>query len=345
MSVAVTIEGLRAELGGAEVLHGIDLDLRPREFVTLLGPSGSGKTTTLNIVAGFIRQSAGTVSFDAVRIDDLPPFRRDLGFVFQSYALFPHLSVGENIAFPLRARRLARAERARLVDEVLELVDLSGMATRRVRSLSGGQQQRVALARALVFKPRVLLLDEPLAALDKSLREAMQGELKRIQHEVGVTTIAVTHDQTEAMTMSDRVGVMRDGVFEQVGTPSELYGRPASLFVASFLGEANLLQVDDRGYIAALDLAVEQGPGIAVIRPEDVAIVSVNGRPSSGHFRVEQVDYQGWRYRVVCASETTGERVTVSAPPDTDGAVLERGRLVSPKVEASRRVHVLPHST
>lgn len=342
MSVAVTIEGLRAELGGAEVLHGIDLDVRPGEFITLLGPSGSGKTTTLNIVAGFIRQSAGTVSFDAVRIDDLPPFRRDLGFVFQNYALFPHLSVGENIAFPLRARRLSRAERATLVDEVLTLVDLGGMATRRVRSLSGGQAQRVALARALVFKPRVLLLDEPLAALDKSLRETMQGELKRIQHEVGVTTIAVTHDQTEAMTMSDRVGVMRDGAFEQVATPSELYGRPVSLFVASFLGEANLLHVDDNGYIAALDLVLGRGPGTALIRPEDVTLASVNGRPAAGHFRIDQVDYQGWRYRVVCNSETTGERVTVSAPPDTDGATLERGRIVSPKIESPGRVHLLP---
>ncbi len=344
MSVAVTIEGLRAELGGTEVLHGIDLDVRPGEFVTLLGPSGSGKTTTLNVVAGFIQQSAGTVSFDAVRIDALPPFRRDLGFVFQNYALFPHLSVGENIAFPLRARRLTRADRSRLVAEVLELVDLGAMAERRVRSLSGGQQQRVALARALVFKPRVLLLDEPLAALDKSLREAMQGELKRIQHEVGVTTIAVTHDQTEAMTMSDRVGVMRDGVFEQVATPSELYRRPTSLFVAKFLGEANLLKVDAQGYIAALDLSLEGGPGIAVIRPEDVAIAAVNGRGSAGQARIDQVDYQGWRYRIVCESESTRERMTVSAPPDIDGSLIERGRLVSPTVSSASHVHILADS-
>jgi putative spermidine/putrescine transport system ATP-binding protein len=342
VSVAVKIEGLKAELGGTEVLHGIDLDVRPGEFVTLLGPSGSGKTTTLNIVAGFIRQSAGVVSFDAVPIDDLPPFRRGLGFVFQSYALFPHLPVGENIAFPLRARRLSRVERAKLVDEVLELVDLGGMATRRVRSLSGGQQQRVALARALVFKPRVLLLDEPLAALDKALRETMQGELKRIQREVGVTTIAVTHDQTEAMTMSDHVGVMREGVFEQVATPTALYGCPASLFVARFLGEANLLRVDGNGYLAALDLVLSSGPGVAVIRPEDVTIEPINGRPSVAHFRVDQVDYQGWRYRVVCSNQTTDERVTVSAPPDTDRAILERGVLVSPTVSSPARVHVLP---
>ncbi|MGH7264498.1 MAG: ABC transporter ATP-binding protein, partial [Candidatus Rokuibacteriota bacterium] len=219
----------------------MSLTIGPGSFFTLLGPSGSGKTTTLMMVAGFVAPTAGEIFVDGVPVADRPPQKRDLGMVFQSYAVFPHLTVFENVAFPLQVRRTPRDETRRQVAEALELVRLAGYERRLPRQLSGGEQQRVALARALVFRPRVLLMDEPLGALDKKLRAHMQLELKHIQQRLHVTVIYVTHDQEEALTMSDRVAVMRRGRIEQVGTPAELYEAPANRFVADFLGESNFI--------------------------------------------------------------------------------------------------------
>jgi spermidine/putrescine transport system ATP-binding protein len=219
----------------------LSLEIRRGEFFSLLGPSGCGKTTTLRMIGGFEEATAGTIYLGDVDVTDLPPFKRDVNTVFQNYALFPHLSVFENVAFGLRRRKVGGPELSRRVGEMLELVELPGYEKRKPQQLSGGQQQRVALARALINHPRVLLLDEPLGALDLKLRKQMQIELKRIQTEVGITFIYVTHDQEEAMTMSDRIAVMRHGRIEQLGTPEELYERPTTAFVAGFLGVSNLL--------------------------------------------------------------------------------------------------------
>src|ERR1700761_3833407 len=237
MSTELSLEDVRVHLGGKEILCGVSIDIQPGEFLTLLGPSGSGKTTTLNVIAGLIENTGGHVKFDGKPFDKRPAHDRDIGLVFQSYALFPHMTVGDNVSFPLRTRKVPKGERGPIVERMLELVQLPGTAGRKVSSLSGGQQQRIALARALAPAPR--------AALDKQLREVMQIELKRIHEEVGVTTVAVTHDQTEAMTMSDRVAIMRDGHLEQIDTPEGLYRRPATLFAARFLGETNLIPVED----------------------------------------------------------------------------------------------------
>ena len=227
----------------------VSLDIRGGEFLTLLGPSGCGKTTLLRTIGGFETPDAGTIHLDGADVTAQPPQRRDVNQVFQSYALFPHLSVADNIAFGLRVRRLPRAEVRRRTAAAVELVSLAGMEGRKPHQLSGGQRQRVALARALVCEPKVLLLDEPLAALDAKLRRSMQVELKRLKARVGITFVFVTHDQEEALTMSDRVAVMNAGRIEQLGTPAEVYHRPATAFVAGFLGQANLLpcRVIDRG--------------------------------------------------------------------------------------------------
>ncbi|MEU6035616.1 ABC transporter ATP-binding protein [Actinomadura sp. NPDC047616] len=222
-------------------VRGLDLTIAQGEFFSLLGPSGCGKTTTLRMVAGFEEPTAGEVYLHGADVTGVPPNRRDVNTVFQSYALFPHMSVFENVAFGLRRRRVPKPEIKGRVSEMLEIVDLTGLERRRPGELSGGQQQRVALARALVNRPRALLLDEPLGALDLKLRQAMQVELKRIQREVGITFVYVTHDQGEALTMSDRIAVMNDGRIEQLGTPREIYERPASRFVAGFIGTSNLL--------------------------------------------------------------------------------------------------------
>jgi spermidine/putrescine transport system ATP-binding protein len=229
----------------------LTLDVERGEFFSLLGPSGCGKTTTLRMIAGFEDVTAGTIYLGETNVTDQPPYRRDVNTVFQNYALFPHLNVFENVAFGLRRRRVPGNEVRRRVAEMLELVQLPGMERRRTNQLSGGQQQRIALARALINQPRVLLLDEPLGALDLKLRKQMQFELKRIQTEVGITFVYVTHDQEEAMTMSDRIAVMRTGRIEQLGTPEDLYERPATEFVAGFLGVSNLLD----GRVASLDSA------------------------------------------------------------------------------------------
>ncbi|MFG2014257.1 ABC transporter ATP-binding protein [Actinomadura geliboluensis] len=236
-------------------VRGVDLEIAQGEFFSLLGPSGCGKTTTMRVIAGFEEPTAGRVRLHGRDVTGVPPNRRDVNMVFQSYALFPHMSVFENVAFGLRRRGVPKAEITRRVGDMLGIVDLAGREKRRPAELSGGQQQRVALARALVNRPRALLLDEPLGALDLKLRQAMQVELKRIQREVGITFVYVTHDQGEALTMSDRIAVMNDGLIEQLGTPREIYEHPASRFVAGFIGTSNLLG----GEVA------ETGPGTAVI--------------------------------------------------------------------------------
>ena len=245
-------------------VDGVSLDIAPGEFVTLLGPSGSGKTTTLMMLAGFEIPTAGEIYVDEDPIASVPPYRRNIGMVFQNYALFPHMTVGENIAFPLQMRKMSRAEITRQTTAVLALVGLPGYEGRYPRQLSGGQQQRVAVARALVFNPRVLLMDEPLGALDKQLREHLQLEIKALHDQLGVTIIYVTHDQEEALVMSDRIAVMNDGRIEQCGLPTELYDEPSTRFVATFIGESNFID----GVVDRLDgtAACIEAPGLGELR-------------------------------------------------------------------------------
>lgn len=242
--VDVRLEDMVIHYGDTQVVHGINLDIYKGEFLSLLGPSGCGKTTTLNAIAGFLDPSGGTISLRGQVVNNVPPHQRSLGMVFQSYALFPHMTVFDNVAFGLSIRRKKASEIRTKVLEALELVRLSGFEDRRIRQLSGGQQQRVAIARALAFNPLVLLMDEPLSNLDAQLRRQMRVELRRIQSQVGITTIFVTHDQEEALTMSDRMVVMNQGSIEQVGTPVDLYRKPKTPFVAQFLGHPNFLYGD-----------------------------------------------------------------------------------------------------
>ena len=230
---SVVLSNIEKRFDSVGAVRGVTLDIRSGEFLTLLGPSGSGKTTTLLMIAGFETPTVGDIAIDGNSVVALPPHRRNIGMVFQNYALFPHMTVAENIGFPLKQRGVDRATRARLVAESLELVRLPGYQSRYPRQLSGGQQQRVALARAIVFRPRLLLMDEPLGALDKQLRENLQLEMRRLHAELGITFIYVTHDQAEALTMSDRVAVMNEGLIAQIGTPEDLYDRPCDRFVAS----------------------------------------------------------------------------------------------------------------
>jgi putative spermidine/putrescine transport system ATP-binding protein len=238
---SVVLADVEKRFDNIGAVRGVSLDIRSGEFLTLLGPSGSGKTTTLMMIAGFETPTAGDIAIDGRSVVALPAHKRNIGMVFQNYALFPHLTVAENVGFPLKQRGVDRATRARLVAETLELVRLPGYQARYPRQLSGGQQQRVALARAIVFRPRLLLMDEPLGALDKQLRESLQLEMRRLHADLGITFIYVTHDQEEALTMSDRVAVMHEGLIAQVGTPEDLYDRPCNRFVASFIGESNFL--------------------------------------------------------------------------------------------------------
>jgi putative spermidine/putrescine transport system ATP-binding protein len=261
----IRLRGLIKRYGDQAAVDGIDLDVHRGEFFTLLGPSGSGKTTTLRMIAGFERPDAGTVELAGEEVSGRPPFERDVNTVFQDYALFPHMSVGDNVGYGLSVRKVPKTDRERRVGEALAMVRLSGYERRRPGQLSGGQRQRVALARALVNRPRVLLLDEPLGALDLKLREEMQIELKAIQRDVGITFIYVTHDQEEALTMSDRLAVFNRGRIEQMGTPADLYERPATAFVAGFVGTSNLL-----GGPAAQALVGSEG--LFTVRPEKIRL-------------------------------------------------------------------------
>ena len=237
----ISLRNITVAFDGEIVLDHLNLDIQDKEFVTLLGPSGCGKTTTLRIIGGFVEPSGGDVFFEGKRINDLPPYKRHVNTVFQRYALFPHLNVYENVEFGLKISKLPEAQRKQRVKEMLHMVGLSGFELRRVNQLSGGQQQRVAIARALVNHPQLLLLDEPLGALDLKLRKEMQIELKRIQQQLSITFLYVTHDQEEALTMSDRVVVMRNGQIQQIGTPTDIYNEPINAFVADFIGESNIV--------------------------------------------------------------------------------------------------------
>jgi spermidine/putrescine ABC transporter ATP-binding subunit len=288
-AVAVRLDGIAKRFGEVVALHEVSLDVQRGELMTLLGPSGCGKTTLLNLVAGFLVPDAGEIAIDGARVTDLPTYRREIGMTFQNYALFPHMSVASNVGYGLRARRLEKTEVARRVAAALDLVKLTGLEDRKPRQLSGGQQQRVALARALVVRPKVLLLDEPFSALDRNLRGTMQVELREIQSKLDVTTIFVTHDQSEALSLSDRIAVMTEGRIRQLGAPDEIYRRPADRFVASFVGDVNVLRArlerrEGRTATVVLGTAyvtVPSGPldgaapGVEVdlfVRPEDLRI-------------------------------------------------------------------------
>ncbi len=303
-SLPITIRQVTKAYGSVRALDGIDLDIRSGEFLTLLGPSGSGKTTLLMVLAGFTRPDCGSMRFGEEEVIRLAPHKRNVGMVFQSYALFPHMDVAANIAFPLRLRGLAKPEIARRVEAALETVQLAGFGGRRVDQLSGGQRQRVALARAIVFEPRILLMDEPLSALDKQLREHMQIELRRLHEKLGMTTVYVTHDQREALTMSDRIAVINHGRIMQLDAPRRLYERPANRFVAEFIGESAFLPVTREGGEMLLDgrplrlaePAPAAGRCLMMLRPERLALVAGDAPPAGAnllHGTVAGVVYQG----------------------------------------------------
>ena len=323
---------------GQVVLKGVNLNIYENEFVTLLGPSGCGKTTLLRILGGFLEQDEGTVIFDGQCIDNVPAYKREINTVFQRYALFPHLNVYENIAFGLRIKKTGEDIIAQKVNRMLSLVNLEGYGKRNVTKLSGGQQQRVAIARALVNEPNVLLLDEPLGALDLKLRKEMQRELKRIQQEVGITFIYVTHDQEEALTMSDKIVVMNAGEIKQIGTPLEIYNEPASAYVARFIGESNivsgtmlkdyLVRFDDKDF-ECRDMGFRPDEPVDVlIRPEDLKVV----RPKEGVLRgeVKNVVFKGVHYELMVETKTgTSKTVKMNVVTQHDVYNKENGEKIS----------------
>lgn len=305
--VIIRLENVSKAFDGETVLDGIDLTIHDKEFVTLLGPSGCGKTTTLRIIGGFETPDSGNVLFDGVSVVNVPPYKRPVNTVFQRYALFPHLNVYENIAFGLRIKKAKEAEISEKVKQMLKLVNLSGFEKRHVSTLSGGQQQRVAIARALINQPEVLLLDEPLGALDLKLRKDMQTELKNIQQKTGITFIHVTHDQEEALSMSDTVVVMANGRVQQVGSPTDIYNEPVNAFVADFIGESNILDgimLEDYkakfsgNIFNCLDSGFEKGEKVdIVVRPEDVDVVPSDKGMLSG--KVSSVTFKGVHYEII----------------------------------------------
>ena len=314
---SVVLKNIVKRFGSFTAVHPSDLEIAEGDFVTLLGPSGCGKTTTLRMIAGLLDPSEGEILIGGRRVNDVPIHKRNLGIVFQNYALFPHKTVADNVAFGLKYRKVSKDEIARRVEQALNLVQLPHVGGRYPKELSGGQQQRIALARAIVIEPDVLLLDEPLSALDANLREDMRVELKRIQHQIGVTTVFVTHDQSEALAMSDRIVVMSGGRIEQVGTPEEVYNRPRSEFVANFLGASNILDGMCRsrgGDTASLEVplfgtvpvpqdkaaGVSDGPAKLVIRAEKLTLMDPRADTSgmiATQATVETVDYQGQTVR------------------------------------------------
>jgi len=307
MAKLIELKGISKSYDGEKVIDSMNLYIRDGEFITLLGPSGCGKTTTLRIIGGFEWADEGELYFDGTEISDVPAYKRNINTVFQKYALFPHLNVYENIAFPLRLKKLKEDEIKTRVTEMLSMVALSGFENKSVSTLSGGQQQRVAIARALISHPKVLLLDEPLGALDLKLRKDMQNELKTIQQAIGITFIYVTHDQEEALSMSDTIVVMADGEIQQIGTPTDIYNEPKNAFVADFIGESNILdgimlsdgKTKFSGHIFdCVDGGFEKNESVdVVVRPEDVDVVPVEKGMLTG--KVTNVTFKGVHYEII----------------------------------------------
>jgi putative spermidine/putrescine transport system ATP-binding protein/spermidine/putrescine transport system ATP-binding protein len=343
-SPALELQGLTKRFGSTAAVDRVNLTVAPGEFVTLLGPSGCGKTTTLNLIAGFITADEGEIMLAGETVGERPPFRRDLGLVFQDYALFPHMTVAENVGFGLKMRKVKALEIERRVSEALAMVKLAGLGARRPLQLSGGQRQRVALARALVIRPAMLLLDEPLSNLDLKLREEMRGEISSLQRRLGIATVFVTHDQGEALTMSDRIAVMRSGRIEQIGTPTDIYERPTTRFVASFIGAINILaakveSVEPTGLArltasagpAVVRLPSGLAPGAAVtmtVRPERLRLAAPGTAPAGGTTwpaTVDSVVYLGARRELrvrladgtIAIAEATNDGQRAWSPGDT----------------------------
>jgi putative spermidine/putrescine transport system ATP-binding protein len=358
---ALRLESLTKRYGELHAVDDVSLDVRPGEFLTLLGPSGSGKTTTLKIVAGFAEADSGRVILDDRDLTRVPPYRRDVGMVFQNYALFPHMTAGQNVAFPLEMRRVPRDEVRRRTESALERMHLGGLRDRYPRQLSGGQQQRVAVARALVYEPRLLLMDEPLGALDKKLRESLQLELMHLSRELAVTVLYVTHDQDEALVMSDRIAVYRDGRIQQLGTGEELYERPVSRFVAEFVGESNLFA----GSIAPDGPVVEHEGGpvrvteaelrrsglrageaaLVLVRPERVQLLPQDAPPPEDAAtvlpgRIREAIYMG-TVRKVAVTLADGRTVTARLPSNDERGLPASGEV---RVTWPTRDGILVHS-
>ncbi|MCA1371021.1 ABC transporter ATP-binding protein [Bradyrhizobium sp. BRP14] len=342
----MVLSGIEKSYGSLRVVGPIDLEVRQSEFLTLLGPSGSGKTTTLMMIAGLQLPSSGTIEIDGQDLTKVPPYRRNLGVMFQDYALFPHMTVGQNIAFPLKQRRLAKSAIAEQVREVADMVELGALLDRRIQDLSGGQRQRVALARTLVFKPKIVLMDEPLGALDRRLREQMQIEIKRIHDRLKTTFVVVTHDQDEALTMSDRVAVFNKGIIEQIGPVEELYSNPATAFVANFLGDNNNLFGKciggSHGGICRVDLGSGvflQTTAIEQVRDRDDVVVTVRPHaarisprqsdlPNQVNSRVNQVIFHGDHWRVL-VDLNSGSTLSVKVTDSDIANSLRVGDLVA----------------
>jgi putative spermidine/putrescine transport system ATP-binding protein len=313
---AVRLVDVRRSYGEVQAVAGVDLEIAQGEFFTMLGPSGSGKTTTLRLIAGFEQPDAGAIELGGVDVTRTPPFERDVNTVFQDYALFPHMTVAENVEYGLRVKGVSKSQRRAKTEEALAMVRLPGLGSRKPAQLSGGQRQRVALARALVNEPKVLLLDEPLGALDLKLRQEMQIELKRIQREVsagGITFVFVTHDQDEALTMSDRIAVFNEGRIEQIGTPAEIYEHPETEFVAGFVGISNVLERDGRRF---------------TVRPEKIRMNDADEPGEAG--RIRDVVYLGMVTRYIVELDAGGELVVVKQNLETSSqeALEARGRQV-----------------